>query len=45
MKKILLSAGTIYGNQSPPVNEQLPLTSYQGASKAAIEAFLRSLYK
>ncbi len=38
------SAGTIYGNQRPPLNEQLPLkpTSYYGAGKAAIEIFLRS---
>lgn len=37
------SAGTVYGNQPPPLHEQLPLqpTSYYGAGKAAIETFLR----
>ncbi|MDF1578924.1 MAG: NAD-dependent epimerase/dehydratase family protein [Desulfobulbales bacterium] len=38
------SAGTVYGNQPPPLHEQLPLqpTSYYGAGKAAIEIFLRA---
>lgn len=38
------SAGTVYGNQPPPLHEQLPLqpTSYYGAGKATIEIFLRA---